>query len=276
MSYCTIDEAFGTHLTDLPKKKGCPKGKKIKRKKINCNDGFNRFENNCLDMDIDFDKLNIKSTCGKVKKQKNNYKNYNISDNLNSNNINSLMLEPFSNYKPNEIYEYSEKDNQVIPEDSNEFVVESDNDINSETNSDTNSDEDTDEYYLNKKNKKSRNKKSRNTRNKRNNKINNKRNNNRENININIDNDDIVSDNVNVNDNNVNAQINEINSKINLLINQMNTKEEDSGIGFENNIHDIILFVLFGVFVILILESIYKLTFKILRKKYFKNINNNK
>ena len=77
-------------------------------------------------------------------------------------------------------------------------------------------------------------------------------------------------------DNNVNAQIDEINSKINLLINQMNNKDEDSGIGFENNIHDIILFVLFGVFVILILESLYKLTFKILKKKYFNNITNNK
>ena len=44
MSYCTIDEAFGTHLTDLPKKNNrCSKRKKIKRKKINCNDGFNRF-----------------------------------------------------------------------------------------------------------------------------------------------------------------------------------------------------------------------------------------
>ena len=56
----------------------------------------------------------------------------------------------------------------------------------------------------------------------------------------------------------------------------MNNKDEDSGIGFENNIHDIILFVLFGIFVILILESLYKLTFKILRKKYFNNITNNK
>ena len=66
------------------------------------------------------------------------------------------------------------------------------------------------------------------------------------------------------------SQIEEINSKINFLINQIND-QDDTGNGnslIENNIHDIILFILFGVFIIIILESLYKLVFKICRKKY--------
>ena len=51
------------------------------------------------------------------------------------------------------------------------------------------------------------------------------------------------------------------------------SKENESTEEPKNNMHDIILFVIFGIFVLLVLESFYKLASKILKSKYGLNIN---
>ena len=65
-------------------------------------------------------------------------------------------------------------------------------------------------------------------------------------------------------------QMNELDTKLNMLINNLNKqnkdeekKEEKSKIDVENsNIYDIILFVIFGLFILLLLESLTKLISK--------------
>ena len=68
-----------------------------------------------------------------------------------------------------------------------------------------------------------------------------------------------------------NSQINEINNKMNFIINQLNNNNNNNSLDDqrENNIHDIVLFILFGVFVIVILESLYKLVVKLCKYKMF-------
>ena len=49
-------------------------------------------------------------------------------------------------------------------------------------------------------------------------------------------------------------------------MNQINKEDEDasnSNKSLENNVHDIILFVIFGAFIILLLESFFKFIIKI-------------
>ena len=74
--------------------------------------------------------------------------------------------------------------------------------------------------------------------------------------------------------------MNEINNKINFLINQVNNDDNNlllnnnnnNSKSLESNMHDIILFILFGVFVILILEALYKLVVKICRHQTFNSV----
>ena len=76
---------------------------------------------------------------------------------------------------------------------------------------------------------------------------------------------------VNTKKENVMSQITQINNKLNFLMNQVNTKENK--VVSENNIHDVILFIIFGIFVLIILECLYKLISKILIYKNGLNIN---
>ena len=69
------------------------------------------------------------------------------------------------------------------------------------------------------------------------------------------------------------SQISEINNKISFIMNQMNKGDSNEIVGEENNMHDIILFIIFGIFVLLILESFYKMISKVLRAKHGMNIN---
>ena len=66
-----------------------------------------------------------------------------------------------------------------------------------------------------------------------------------------------------------NSQIVEINNKMNFIIDQLNNNASNSDTNNESNIHDVVLFILFGVFVIVILESLYKLVVKLCRYKMF-------
>ena len=62
----------------------------------------------------------------------------------------------------------------------------------------------------------------------------------------------------------LNNQISEINNKINFIMNQISTKDEEESNTY-NNINDIILFVIFGVFVLIVIEGLYRLISKIIR-----------
>ena len=73
-------------------------------------------------------------------------------------------------------------------------------------------------------------------------------------------------------ENNLNPQINEINTKINFLINQIENKDNSDNSSLDNNIHDIILFILFGIFVIIILEGLLKLVNKIYKHNLLNNL----
>lgn len=199
MSYATLDEAFGTEF----KFQNC--NKKKQRKKINCNKNKTKFSENTEDSDIDLE--NLKTS-------------------------NSMSFETFSNYNPNEIFEYSEDENKEITDEQNLLEHETSNNLLEQNNLlEKNNLENTKNKKKNKKNKNS------------------------------------VKQN---NNNEQNHQFNEINNKINFLINQVNEKanivgDDDS----ESNIHDLILFILFGVFVILILEALYKLVVELCKYKMF-------
>ena len=63
----------------------------------------------------------------------------------------------------------------------------------------------------------------------------------------------------------MNSQISEINNKINFIMNQISNKDNEIKESEHNNIHDIILFVIFGIFVLIILEALYRLISKMVR-----------
>ena len=63
----------------------------------------------------------------------------------------------------------------------------------------------------------------------------------------------------------MNSQISEINNKINFIMNQISNKDNEIEESEHNNIHDIILFVIFGIFVLVILEALYRLISKMVR-----------
>ena len=68
----------------------------------------------------------------------------------------------------------------------------------------------------------------------------------------------------------LNSQISEINNKISFIMNQINKEDDESknvANPLENNVHDIILFVIFGAFIILLLESFFKFIVKIHARK---------
>ena len=71
-----------------------------------------------------------------------------------------------------------------------------------------------------------------------------------------------------------NSQINEINNKINFIMNQISNNNEDESKEY-NNLNDIILFVIFGVFVIIIIEALYRLITKIIKANSIIGASNN-
>ena len=61
-------------------------------------------------------------------------------------------------------------------------------------------------------------------------------------------------------------EISEINKKINFILNKINQESKNNQMSLDNNIdknmHDIILFIIFGAFIILILDSLCRLIIK--------------
>ena len=73
----------------------------------------------------------------------------------------------------------------------------------------------------------------------------------------------------------MNSQISEINNKINFIMNQISNKDNEISESQHNNIHDIILFVIFGIFVLIILEALYRLISKMVKANTILNVNSN-
>ena len=73
----------------------------------------------------------------------------------------------------------------------------------------------------------------------------------------------------------MNSQISEINNKINFIMNQISNRDNEITESQHNNIHDIILFVIFGIFVLIILESLYRLISKMVKANTILRVNTN-
>lgn len=71
----------------------------------------------------------------------------------------------------------------------------------------------------------------------------------------------------------MNSQISEINNKINFIMNQI-SNDTDITESQHNNIHDIVLFVIFGIFVLIILEALYRLITKMIAANTILSNNN--
>ena len=70
--------------------------------------------------------------------------------------------------------------------------------------------------------------------------------------------EETVKDNQIVNINDIDYRLNNLNRNVNMLIKKMNDSDffDDES---QDNIHDLVLFILFGVFMIFVLDTIYKL-----------------
>ena len=299
MSYCTLDEAFGnTYLNQQNRVKSnvdqhnsinsCVKRSKIRRKKINCNEKKNRFDSNNKDLQLNgynpkkgtyelINNMNQKNNNNNLPGISSfsffpeNYEHFtssnenmnpsqnNVVNNLvnnsarnnssrnnsarnNSSRNNSSRNNSRRNAQPNEIFEYSEEENFPI-ESSSDYEIVNSTDEESETEIEI--EEAPEEDLVSNVNRNNKNK---------NNSVNN-----------------LVNNSNNV----IASQISEINNKINFLMNSMNNDNSNNEDGDfkENNIHDIILFVIFGIFVLLVLESLFKLATKILLSKNGVKIN---
>ena len=283
MSYCTLDEAFGdTYLnqqnrvnSNVEQKNSlnsCVKRSKIRRKKINCNEKKNRFDSNNKDLNLNSynPKKGEYELINSMTQNKNsnlpgissfsffpdNYEHFTSSnENMNSlrnnsqnnsrNNSQNNSRNNSINVEPNEIFEYSQEENFPI-ESSSDYEVVNSTDEESENIEET---LEAPHDIVN----------------------NIKRNNSNK---ISNSNSNKISNSNNSN-NVIASQISEINNKINFMMNSMNNDTDNNAVGDfkENNIHDIILFVIFGIFVLLVLESLFKLATKILLSKNGVKIN---
>ena len=267
MSYCTLDEAFGdTYLnqqnrvnSNVEQKNSlnsCVKRSKIRRKKINCNEKKNRFDSNNKDLNLNSynPKKGEYELINSMTQNKNsnlpgissfsffpdNYEHFTSSnENMNSlrNNSQNNSRNNSINVEPNEIFEYSQEENFPI-ESSSDYEVVNSTDEESENIEET---LEAPHDIVN---------------------------------NIKRNNSNKISNSNNSN-NVIASQISEINNKINFMMNSMNNDTDNNAVGDfkENNIHDIILFVIFGIFVLLVLESLFKLATKILLSKNGVKIN---
>jgi hypothetical protein len=288
MSFCPIDEAFGNYLTaDLNPhplestlynnvaSSDCAKRSKLKKKRINCNKKHSSFTMNPEDLyktapdisdeDSDFnDQLqsynpyevglyDIKSNNTKITEQKRRkkkqpknteYLNHLVSEpkernydsyNSTSNNYNTIeTFEDFNNVPPENtinVKKTNKKRNNARKSEVNEiYEYTPDDDLSVDEIGRVHSDdpdsevEETKPIFRN------------NTNNSKNSKSKTKE---------------------------VTSQISEINNKINFIMNQIANKEADDEDKEYNNINDIILFVIFGVFVLILIEALYRLITKI-------------
>ena len=217
MTYANLDEAFGSSFNrceEPPKKK----------EKFNCNKNKSTFTVNKKDREIDSRNINLPNEPAPQSGNLNNNIDFTNFATFSNKPQNNNLLEGFENppsqqkqnQDPNEIFEYSEKENDIIENVATANPVEVEEEVAKQE----------------PKPKPRKRKRDKN-----------------EEIN--------------------NSQIVEINNKINFIIDQLNNNASNSDTNNESNIHDVVLFILFGVFVIVILESLYKLVVKLCRYKMF-------
>ena len=217
MTYANLDEAFGSSFNrceEPPKKK----------EKFNCNKNKSTFTVNKKDREIDSRNINLPNEPAPQSGNLNNNIDFTNFATFSNKPQNNNLLEGFENppsqqkqnQDPNEIFEYSEEENNFIENVATANPVEVEEEVAKQE----------------PKPKPRKRKRDKN-----------------EEIN--------------------NSQIVEINNKINFIIDQLNNNASNSDTNNESNIHDVVLFILFGVFVIVILESLYKLVVKLCRYKMF-------
>ena len=278
MSYCTLDEAFNTDFLNNQNQnqnQNCVKKQRVKRTKVNCNAKKNRFNRNKEDIMItsNYDSSHTfdNGLLGDISNdfQSNDFQSNDSQSNdfqLNDSQSNDYLsgfqlVENFQSSPPR-------RPRTRRPPLGNTGVAEGFQNSNSNSNS--------------------------------NNKVRVKRQNSNNNSNYNpnevfeyspednrplpdssenyvIENSDDEEEEIIVkkrpkrknNNEELNSQISEINNKISFIMNQINKEEEPSNSNetLENNIHDIILFVIFGAFIILLLESFFKFIIKIHAKE---------
>lgn len=199
-----------------------------------------------------------------------------ISNQSNNSGMMNSPQEPFDNYYQNTTIEPFEGNNDNLDllnlEENNRIQQIEDVEVRPAMtpnnnmklniqNADEDKDEETHENIIDKmiKNIPKNNKKNRNKRNNNNNKL-------EEDIEVNSsDSEDSDSENENENElkydegnsGDLEYRINNLNRNMNLIIKKMNSSQMFDG-DTEENIHDIILFVLFGIFIIFVLDTIYR------------------
>ena len=283
MSYCPIDEAFGHFMTDGlepnpmessvyqgMESNNCQKKKKVKKNRINCNRNNSTFQNEddifvespeLTDSDREFndnvqsfspynyvDSMNINSnapTKNKKSKLSKKRRNNNVptnqviegfQNNNNNNNSNNLNIR-----KKNK----SNKKKNIPVNEIYEYQPEQTLPVNdlkyihgmiNENGEDTSDSDDVEETQPRLR---------------------------------------VTSAVTEPNNVGMNSQISEINNKINFIMNQISNKDNEITESQHNNIHDIILFVIFGIFVLIILESLYRLISKMVKANTILNVNSN-
>ena len=242
MSYCTLDEAFNTDFLNN-QQQNCVKKQKVKRSKVNCNAKKNKFNQNKEDVRINTYDLSHNFDKGLLYEEEPSQNDYLQAfqtglekfDNYPSNNTRvsppSQTIERFEGSPNNRMKVKRQNNNNnsdYNPGEIYESSVEDNRPLpESSVNYIIENSDDEEEEIIIKKRPKKKNKN---------------------------------------NTNELNSQISEINNKISFIMNQINKEEEDvsnSNKSLENNIHDIILFVIFGAFIILLLESFFKFIIKI-------------
>lgn len=293
MSYCPIDEAFGHFMTDGlnpnplesstyqgMNSNSCQKKKKVKKNRINCNRNNSTFQNEddifvespeLTDSDREFDDSlqgyspygnidlcninnstptkNRRSKLSKKSKRTTNINNSHVEpiiegfqNNTNANvnsNSNSLNVRKKnkSNKKKNvPVNEVFEyQPEETLPVNDLKYIHGM---LNNNNNEDTSDSDDMEETPTNLRATTQSNKSSKqNT--------------------------------------GMNSQISEINNKINFIMNQISNRDNEITESQHNNIHDIILFVIFGIFVLIILESLYRLISKMVKANTILRVNTN-
>lgn len=291
MSYCPIDEAFGHFMTDGlnpnplessnyqgMSSNSCQKKKKVKKNKINCNRNNSTFQNvddifvespELTDSDRDFDDslqnyspygnvdlLNINNSTPTRNKKSKLSKNTRRTNNVNHNIMNNTkpIMEGFQNNNNSNSNRLnirkknkSNKKKNVPVNEIFEYQPEETLPVNdlkyihgmlNENNEETSDSDDMEDTPSNLK-------------------------------------ATTQSNTPNTQNNGMNSQISEINNKINFIMNQISNRDNEITESQHNNIHDIILFVIFGIFVLIILESLYRLISKMVKANTILSVNTN-
>lgn len=255
MSYCTLDEAFNTDFLNN-NNQDCVKKQKIKRNKVNCNAKKNRFNKNKEDLVLysnydpnhTFDNGLLGDSQPDNSYQANDYLGeFQLIENFESENRrknrsaspaerpNKHIMEKFESSNNNKMRVKRNNTNNNSSYQPNEVFEYSQEDNRPIPESSENyviensDDEDVEEEIIVKKRPKRKN------------------------------------------TDELNSQISEINNKISFIMNQINKEDDESknvSDPLQNNIHDIILFVIFGAFIILLLESFFKFIVKIHSRKF--------